>query len=198
MRRIRSTGRGPLRALAGLAVVLLASGCGLSTEPATRGDPGTLQRETTPSRLGGDSGINLLSFGGRSRDGGGGGGGIGVNSFLWRASLDTVAFMPLSSADPFGGVIISDWYSPPESPDERFKVMVYILGGQLRSDGVRTQVFRQRRGGAAAAGARRNGQPPRATGDWVDVPVEPSVATDLENAILTRARQLRIDSAARS
>src|SRR5262249_51014442 len=50
-----------------------------------------------------------------------GGGGIGVNSLLWRASLDTLSFMPLTSADPFGGVIITDWYSPPSSPTERFK-----------------------------------------------------------------------------
>ena len=106
----------------------------------------------------------------------GSGGGIGVNSFLWRASLDTVAFMPLVSADPFGGVIITDWYSPPQSPNERFKVNVFILGRTLRADGVRAAVFRQQ---MASAG-------------WVDAPVAPTTATDLENAILVRARQLRI------
>jgi hypothetical protein len=106
----------------------------------------------------------------------GGGGGIGVNSFLWRASLDTVAFMPLVSADPFGGVIITDWYTPPQSPNERFKINVFILGRTLRADGVRAAVFRQQ---MAAAG-------------WVDAPVAGSTATDLENAILVRARQLRI------
>jgi hypothetical protein len=105
------------------------------------------------------------------------GGGIGVNSFLWRASLDTISFMPLVSADPFGGVIITDWYSPPQSPEERFKINVYILGRTLRADGVRAAVFRQRQSGAAG---------------WVDAPVGSSTATELENAILTRARQLRI------
>ena len=105
-----------------------------------------------------------------------GGGGIGVNSFLWRASLDTVAFMPLVSADPFGGVIITDWYTPPQSPTERFKINVFILGRTLRADGVRAAVFRQQQ---AATG-------------WVDAPVAGSTATDLENAILVRARQLRI------
>jgi hypothetical protein len=104
------------------------------------------------------------------------GGGIGVNSFLWRASLDTVAFMPLVSADPFGGVIITDWYTPPSSPNERFKVNVFILGRTLRADGVRAAVFRQQ---MASAG-------------WVDAPVAATTATDLENAILVRARQLRI------
>src|SRR5258706_5439952 len=106
----------------------------------------------------------------------GGAGGIGVNSFLWRASLDTVAFMPLVSADPFGGVIITDWYTPPQSPNERFKINVFILGRTLRADGVRAAVFRQQQ---AATG-------------WVDAPVAGSTATDLENAILVRARQLRI------
>ncbi len=102
--------------------------------------------------------------------------GIGVNSYLWRASLDTVSFMPLVSGDPFGGVIITDWYSPPQSPEERFKVNVYILGRALRADGIRATVFRQTLQGS----------------QWVDAPVALNTATELENAILTRARQLRI------
>jgi hypothetical protein len=108
------------------------------------------------------------------------GGGIGVNSYLWRASLDSISFMPLSSADPFGGVIITDWYSPPESPNERFKLNIYILGRQLRADGVKAAVFRQRR---------------EENGDWMDAAVEPKTAIELENAILTRARQMRINTA---
>lgn len=108
-------------------------------------------------------------------DGSGGGGGVGVNSLLWRASLDTVSFMPLVSADPFGGVIITDWYTPPATPGERFKVNIYILGRALRADGIRASVFRQQDMG----------------GQWVDAPVALNTATDLENAILTRARQLR-------
>jgi hypothetical protein len=119
-----------------------------------------------------------LSIGGTDRsDGEAGGVGIGVNSFLWRASLDTVSFMPLVSADPFGGVIITDWYSPPQSPEERFKVNVYILGRALRADGIRASVFRQQRDGVAG---------------WLDAPVAANTATDLENAILTRARQMRV------
>jgi hypothetical protein len=119
-----------------------------------------------------------LSLGGTEKPGeGGAGAGIGVNSFLWRASLDTVSFMPLISADPFGGVIITDWYSPPQSPEERFKVNVYILGRALRADGVRASVFRQQRDGVAG---------------WLDAPVAANTATDMENAILTRARQMRV------
>jgi hypothetical protein len=106
--------------------------------------------------------------------------GVGVNSYLWRATLDTVSFMPLASADPFGGVIITDWYSPAETPNERFKVNVFILGRELRADGVRCTVFRQKRD---------------ANGQWADAPVDQKTGPDIENAILTRARQMRLSTA---
>jgi hypothetical protein len=107
--------------------------------------------------------------------------GVAVNSYLWHASLDTVSFMPLASADPFGGVIITDWYSPAESQNERFKLNVLILGRELRADAVRCTVFRQKRD---------------ASGQWVDAPVDVKTGVDLENAILTRARQMRLASTA--
>ena len=69
--------------------------------------------------------------------------GIGVNSYLWRASLDTLSFMPLASADPWGGVIITDWYSDPATPDERFKATVYILDTRLRADALAVTVHKQ-------------------------------------------------------
>jgi len=135
----------------------------------------------------GPGGLDLFGGGGDQQPGEGGGG-IGVNSFLWRASLDTIAFMPLTSADPFGGVIITDWYTPPEAPDERFKVNVYILAKALRADGIEVSVFKQRR---ALTGAG-DGTDGTAAGAWTDIPVEEQVSTDLEDAILTRARQLRM------
>ena len=101
---------------------------------------------------------------------------ITVNSYLWRASLDTISFLPLTAADPFGGVIISDWYSPPETPDERFKVTVYILDRELRADGLRVAVFRQA----------------RSKNSWVEAKVDERTGRDIENAILKRARQMRI------
>lgn len=127
----------------------------------------------------GPDGLGLLGGKKKDEDAGGGGGGLGVNSYLWRASLDSVAFMPLASADPFGGVIITDWYTPPETPSERFKLNIYILGRQLRADGVKAAVFRQKRD---------------ASGTWVDSSVDAKTSTELEDVILTRARQLRIDS----
>jgi hypothetical protein len=102
--------------------------------------------------------------------------GIGVNSFLWRATLDTVNFMPLTSADPFGGVIITDWYSAPQTPTERFKLTIYILDTRLRADGLKVNVFRQ----------------VNTAGTWSDAASDPQTGIDIENAILTRARQLRI------
>jgi hypothetical protein len=126
----------------------------------------------------GPGGLSLFG-GSRSSSGTEGGVGIGVNSFLWRASLDTIAFMPLSSADPFGGVIITDWFSPANTPNERFKVNVYILDRALRADGVKVAVFKQVRQGDG----------------WADSTVSTETPVNLENAILARARQLRIDQA---
>ena len=105
--------------------------------------------------------------------------GIGVNSYLWRASLDTLAFMPLASADPYGGVIITDWYVNPEKQDERFKATVYILDTRLRADGLNVTIFKQVSDGA---------------GGWTSAPASDQTATDIENAILTKARQLRLSN----
>lgn len=107
-----------------------------------------------------------------------GGAGIGVNFYLWRASLDTLSFMPLSQTDPFGGVINYDWYTPPATPGERLKVIIYILDKQLRADGLRVAVFRQKLENAA----------------WIQAEVDPKTVRDLENAILKRAREMRIAS----
>lgn len=104
--------------------------------------------------------------------------GLGVNAFLWRATLDTISFMPLASADPFGGVIVTDWYSAPETPNERIKMNVLILDRDLRADGVKVTVFRQE---------KSTGKNP----DWADAKVNPTTATSIESSILTRARQLR-------
>lgn len=103
--------------------------------------------------------------------------GIGVNAFLWRASLDTLSFMPLASADPWGGVITYDWYVNPQAPDERFKATVFILDRRLRADALNVSVTKETRG---------------ADGQWTTAPVSAQTESDLENAILTRARQLNL------
>ena len=166
--------------LVSLVGALAISGCGAKRDytkdeelPGSRGRPNTTGQPT--ESVFGPDGFSL--FGGGEDQSQTGRGQIGVNSYLWRASLDTISFMPLASADPFGGVIITDWYSPPESQGERFKLNIYILGRSLRADGIRAAVFRQRQDPFAG---------------WVDAKVDERTATDLENAILTRARQIRI------
>jgi hypothetical protein len=104
---------------------------------------------------------------------------MGVNSYLWHATLDTLSFMPLQSADPFGGVIITNWYSDPNNPNERMRVTVYILDRRLRADGIKISVFRQT----------------RSADGWVDAQVNPDTANKLEDAILVRARELRLATA---
>lgn len=106
-------------------------------------------------------------------------GAIGVNGYLWRATLDTLAFMPLASADPYGGVVITDWYVNPEKPDERFKATVYILDTRLRADGLNVTVFREVSNGS---------------GGWIEAPASTQTSIDIENAILTKARQLRLSN----
>jgi len=189
------------RIVACLAVAALVAGCGMFGGKSDSGDTKTVQTTDNPyhtdpgkmdprdfnPRIQSDNDPSTLTLmtalfgGGANGQNGGGAAGVGVNSFLWRASLDTVSFMPLASADPFGGVIITDWFSPPETPEERFKVNVFILGRDLRADGVRASVFHQKKDPA---------------GQWSEAPVDANTATDLENAILTRARQIRLSAVA--
>ena len=154
------------------------SACGLA-DPNQVLVPSDPKRDRGPtagtSILGGTGGIKL--FGSSDEESGSTGSGIGVNSHLWRASLDTISFMPLSSADPFGGVIITDWYSPPETPRERFKLTIFILDRALRADGLRVAVFREERDEKA--------------GTWASGSIDPDTAANLENKILERARQMR-------
>lgn len=100
---------------------------------------------------------------------------IGVNAYLWRASLETLGFMPMDQVDSDGGVIVSDWYANPQAPDERVKVSVFILDKDLRADGLRVSAVRQLRTG----------------GTWVEAPVRAGTVQKLEETILSRARSLR-------
>jgi len=106
--------------------------------------------------------------------------GIGVNGYLWRATLDTLSFMPLASADPWGGVVNYDWYVNPQTPNERFKATVFILDTRLRADALNVTVTKEVKG---------------ADGQWTTAPVAAQTEADLENAILTKARQLNLANA---
>ena len=100
---------------------------------------------------------------------------IGVNSYLWRAAVDTLSFAPLVTADSNGGVIVTDWYANPNTPGERVKLTVSIIDQDLRADALRVAASRQVNQG----------------GVWVDAPVAAATVQKLEDIILTRARDLR-------
>jgi hypothetical protein len=139
-----------------------------------------------PGLISGKSGNILDAFG----SGGGLFGGIsaediasaklGVNSYLWRATLETINFLPLKSADSTGGVIITDWRTRPDDSNERVKATAYIFGTKLTPQAVQVKLFKQR----------------KREGVWTDVPASAETARQLEDAILTRARKLRVQARA--
>src|SRR5919199_4982035 len=146
----------------GIALPLLAACGGDNQRMVQNGEYGDYRRGAVRQRPLGTS-AGLVIFGvdkeREAREGAAAAGtGLSVNAYLWRATLDTLSFMPLASADPFGGTIITEWYSPPSAQNERFRAQAYVLGRQLRSDGVRVQVFRQ----------------VLDRGQWVDAPVSPA------------------------
>ena len=100
---------------------------------------------------------------------------IGVNTYLWRAAIDTLSFAPLLHADSNGGVIVTDWYASPQNPGERIKLTVSILDQDLRADALRVAASRQ----------------VNQAGTWVDAPVAAATVQKLEDIILTRARDIR-------
>jgi len=134
-------------------------------------------RRASRGKLTGEGGIKLFGGKDEKKDSGSG---IGVNSFLWRATLDTLSFMPLAQVDPHGGVIITDWYENPDARGERFKLNVLILGTDLRADGIKVAVFKQEK---------------NKEGQWQDSSASGDTARELEDKILTRARELRISNA---
>jgi hypothetical protein len=156
-----------------VAGLLGLSGCGGSgpTE-ATVNNPETMY---LPGAQASADSHPLFQLGGAKSSGSVQGTGIQVNAYLWRATLDTLSFMPLASADPFGGVIITDWYSPPATPNERFKANAYILSQQMTANSIQVTLFHQ---------VLQNGQ-------WVDAAVDPGTESGLEDRILSRAADLR-------
>jgi hypothetical protein len=169
------------RSLAALTLITLTSLFGL-TACGLEGDENTSYPKTEEDRrkervgkLTGEEG--MVIGGGSEKKDEAGANPLGVNSFLWRATLDTLAFMPLISADPWGGTILTDWYEDPAAPGERFKVNALILDRQLRTDSLKISVFRQKK---------------NATGQWEDAAVDATMGRKLEDTVLTRSRQLRV------
>ena len=165
-----------LRITAAVAALgLVVAGCG-GSRPApppedARNSGGGVQGQFQNSRI---TDIPGLSFSGQDQQGGGL---TPVNRFLWRASLDTLAFLPLNSTDPFTGVVATDWAASPDAPNERFKVTAYVKSPQLAASALQIAVFREIRS---------------ADGAWASAPVSGATARQLEDAILVRARQLKV------
>lgn len=158
------------------ALLLVFTGCeGVEREDTYNTDKEKAGRYAYGSVASEKGGFSL--FGSRDEDKEARASGIGVNAFLWRAALDALSFMPIASADPFGGTIITNWYAPPSAPHERVKLNVFILSRELRADGVRVSVFRQVKDAAH---------------QWVDAETGAATAGTIEDSILTRARQMRV------
>ena len=161
-----------VRSVAGAALLAAGlAGCGHGSDSSQplAGDTTALSTPSHDSHLMGED-KNASSGGDQTA--------AGVNAYLWRGAIDTLSFMPFAAAEPQGGVIITDWYTPPTVSGERFKANAYILGKQLRSDAIKVSVFRQ----------------VKQDGEWVDQPVAPNTAADITGKILARARQLRADA----
>tara|TARA_Y100001935_G_scaffold168571_1_gene138979 strand:- start:485 stop:1093 length:609 start_codon:yes stop_codon:yes gene_type:complete len=103
---------------------------------------------------------------------------MSVNPFLWRASLETIDFMPLSSADQVGGTIITDWYSTTDNEKERCKLNIFITGVNLKTENLRVVSFCQ------------EFKDPT----WVNKEIEKENNIKIENAILNRAKKLKLQS----
>ncbi|MCE3233007.1 MAG: hypothetical protein K0R98_1264 [Rickettsiaceae bacterium] len=161
-------------------VILVVTGCSYFSNAEKKAEYPKAPEDVRRDRNGKLTGDGFVLFGDKGDDEGSGKGsnvGIGINSYLWRATLETLSFMPMTSADPFGGVIITDWYEDPENKGERFKVNVVILDQRLRSNALKVSVFKQN----------------YTSSGWRDSVANEKVALDIENKILTKARVLRVE-----
>ena len=154
----------------------ILTGCSQDLSPSPDQKVPIGRNEERKRNFGNLFGDDFLLFGGPKKGVSPGTPSASVNSFIWRASLDTLSFMPLSSADAIGGVIVTDWYIAPHNPQQRLKVTVYVLNAQLRSDAVRVTIYKQLYKG----------------GVWVNGTADAASATEMENIILSKARQLRL------
>ncbi len=159
-----------------VAVAALAAACSGGSRGSI--DPNDTVGDVANRDSGGGLGLPIPLPGGRSRNQAPEG--LGVNAFLWSATLDTIEVMPLEAADPYSGLITTEWYTNPEDTSERFKLSVRILDTRLRADGLKATLYRQVYVGESQG--------------WIDGSVDEASAIQIENAILNRAQQLRIQT----
>lgn len=157
-----------------LVGVTLAGCSGISTKPAPINPTDEIKG---PGLFSGQSGNILEGFKRKPGEEGGASATLGVNSYLWRASLETLSFLPIKTADNVGGVIATDWYADPAKPSERVRANVLILGKKLQASALQVTLFKQIEGKG---------------GVWNDTSADPASARALEDTILTKARALRV------
>ena len=161
-----------------MAVICVISGCegaDSSTYPVTPKEA----RKARIGKLTSDEGITLLGGSEKKKQAAGIGGAAAANQFLWRAALETISFMPVQSVDAIGGVIITDWYKDPATQGQRIKMNIMVLSSELRSDAISVRTFKQTKA-------------PK--GDWKDAVVDAKVNRQLEDTILSKARELKVKS----
>jgi hypothetical protein len=101
--------------------------------------------------------------------------GLPVNALLWRAALDIASYVPLDDVDTFGGSIVTEWHQPKDTPDQRLKLTMFVVGRELRSDAITVRAYIQNRFGT----------------EWVDAGRDEALGRKLEDLVLHRARELR-------
>lgn len=99
-----------------------------------------------------------------------------INPYLWRATLETINFMPIASADPFGGIIITDWYSTQKNPKERCKLNIFIRGAELKTENLKVNSFCEN----------------KINNDWVNSSIKNEDNIKIENAILNKAKKIKL------
>jgi hypothetical protein len=160
--------------LCGLLLLALCTTLLIPACSGSRTTPEESPEEPVSVITGKPGGIKLFNSTAKTK----GGAGLPVNALLWRAALDVASFVPLDDVDTFGGSIVTEWHQSAGNPDQRFKLTIFVLGVELRSDAVRVQTYTQKKLG----------------NNWVDDGRDEALARKLEELILTRARELRAAS----
>lgn len=164
------------------ALTILLGGCDKDLAPQDGQQAPLGREETRKTNFGKLFGDNFLFFGESKKFDANASTGMRVNPYLWQAALNVLSFMPLASADSSGGIIITDWYSAPDMQNERVKVTATINDRKLRADALNITIHKQVKG---------------KNGTWSNVAVSPEIVTEMEDIILTKARELRISASKR-
>lgn len=156
---------------------IILAGCSMDLSPKDKEEAPASREDARKYMDGKFLGDDLLVFGDSKKYDPNKGGGMPVNRYLWKAALEVISFMPLASSDATGGVIVTDWYTPGDKPNQRLKMMISITDRVLRADALKVTMYKQVRG---------------RHGEWVDSTVDASMSREMEDLILTKARELKV------